>query len=324
MRVHSLHVAVSCSPPRGAWSWRCVQPGGRFTDGSGTEAHATSPRLRLHALVDGLTALADGTAVEVVTTDANTKRMVEEWLPVWAAAGWTKKRLQNKDLLKLLAPQLARLEVTFRIQERRTGDPHAKDCKLHAREAAKHMVVPDQPVLDGATVRNDVEVVAWTDGGARKNPGPSGWGFALVHLKSGATLIRRGGEVHATNNRMELTAILAALQSLTRRTRVEVRTDSKFAISVCEEWRFGWRRRGWKRANGEPPINLDIIRQLDHHVDQHDVRFTWVPGHTGEPGNELADTLCNQAIDDVMASRDPSESERRENPPFPITVAPPP
>ncbi|MEZ4320899.1 MAG: ribonuclease H [Myxococcota bacterium] len=183
------------------------------------------------------------------------------------------------------------------------------------------MDVPDTPPSRGeARVRGDVEVVAWTDGGSRTNPGPSGWGVVLVHLGTGGTLTMRGGEPVATNNRMELTAIAEALSALKRRTRVEIRTDSRFAISVCEDWRHGWKRRGWMRASGEPPVNLDVIQRLDGLVDRHDVRFTWVPGHSGEPGNERADALCNEAIDAVLANRDPSLNERSDRAPFTIEV----
>ncbi len=131
----------------------------------------------------------------------------------------------------------------------------------------------------------------------------------------------RGGVDHATNNRMELTAILNALSLLKRRTRIEIRTDSKFSISVCTEWRRGWKRRGWTRANGEPPVNLDVIQQLDAVLDQHDVHFTWVRGHDGEPGNEYVDDLCNQAIDAVVGEGESDVRERLDAPPFDVRVS---
>ena len=84
------------------------------------------------------------------------------------------------------------------------------------------------------------------------------------------------------------------------------------------EWRMGWKRRGWKKADGEPPVNLDVIQRLDGLLDRHDVCFTWVPGHTGEPGNELADQHCNHAIDAVLAGEPTAWSERHPQPPFEI------
>jgi len=316
---HILHVAVSAKKPRCAWSWRVVQPGNSFVDGTGTDPWASAYRLRLHALVEGLRSLDEGTEVRVITTDSTTIQLAEQWLPAWEARGFNKKRIESRDLVIALASELRRLSVSFTHQPSRKGDPHAKDCSLHAKRAAKRMNPPATPPSRGSvTVRNDVEVVAWTDGGSRTNPGPSGWGVLLVHLGSGATLVLRGGEKIATNNRMELTAIARALGALRRPTRIEIRTDSKFCISACEQWRHGWKRRGWKKADGEEPANLDRIQELDALLDRHRVVFTWVPGHTGEPGNEYADTLCNEAIDAVLAEADPTLVRRTEAPPFPI------
>lgn len=318
-----LYVAVSAKAPRGAWSWRLVHPDGRFEDKTGTEAHATAYRLRLLALTDGLESLPEAGEVEVVTTDQTTITLCTTWLPAWASRDFRKKGIQAVDVVKRLWPALGRLDVTWDHQPRRTGDSHAKDCSLHAKDAAARMEVPNgpPPIRGSATVRGDVEVVAWTDGGSRKNPGPSGWGVVLVHRKSGTTVRKRGGEAVATNNRMELTAIAEALAAFRRPTRVEVRTDSRFAISAATEWRFGWKRRGWRKGDGEPPANLDVIQRLDLLLDQHHVEFTWVAGHTGEPGNELADRLCNDAIDDVIAGKDPNHTEREDTPPFTIETA---
>lgn len=317
----SLYVAVSCKPPRGAWSWRRVDTTGPYADGTGTEANASAYRLRLHALVAGLRALPAGTDVEVVTTDSSLEQLATAWLPAWRANDWRKKGIQSVDLVKQLAEQLDRHTVGFRHLRSRTGDNHAKDCSKHAKDAAAHMTAEDlalPPPKGHVEVRADTEVVAWTDGGSRKNPGPSGWGAVLVHHASGTTMVLRGGETVATNNRMELTAVAEALDAFKRRTRVEVRTDSRFVISAATQWRHGWKRRGWRKADGEEPANLDVIQRLDALLDRHDVVFTWVPGHTGEPGNELADQLCNEAIDAVLAGTDPESRTRQDAPPFEI------
>jgi ribonuclease HI len=319
-RPSELYVAVSARPPRSAWSWRIVRHPGGFVDGTGTEAGASANRLRLHALVEGLRQLGDGEAVQVVTTDANTIRMAEDWIPRWQADGWDRgrgRRIENRDLVMDLAHEIGRLQVAWRHEPRRTGDPHAKDCKRHAVAAADAMTEDDLTIEPmRVEVPSDVPVVAWTDGGALVNPGPAAWGFVLVHLASGTTLQARGGENPATNNRMELTAILKVLETLQRPTRLELRMDSRFAISVCTEWRRGWKRRGWRKGDGEPPANLDVIQALDAVLDQHDVRFVWVPGHAGEPGNERADALCNEAIDAIQAGQDPAWEERSDTPPF--------
>ena len=318
MRPHLLYLAVSCRPPRGAWAFRHVTPEGPFGDVTGTEAHASTYRLRLHALVNGLEAQADGAHVEVRTTDPQLIRVVTEWLPAWVRNDFAKR--DAADLLRRLPPQLARLQVDFAHLEKRTGDPHAKDNSRRAKAAADAMDVTVPPPSQRVTVRDDVQVVAWTDGGCRKNPGPGGWGVVLVHLGTGTTLLRCGGGPEVTNNRMELTAIAEALDAFSRRVRVEVRTDSRFAIDALSKWMPGWKRRGWKKKDGEPPTNLDVFQRLDGLLQRHDVVFTWVRGHSGEPGNERADALCNQAMDALQAGRDPSYEERADEPPFDVVT----
>lgn len=312
-----LHLAVSAKQGRCAWSYRLVTQTG-FEDAVGTDPWASPYRLRLLAMREALPKLADGAAVEVVTTDPNTIRLFEEWLPTWRDRGFRKKEPESWDVLEAMLPDLDRLEVTFRLQRSRSGDFHAKDCSKHAKETAAKMEVPERAVAEAVKVRSDVEVVAWTDGGSRKNPGVSGWGSVLVHLPTGTTQSLRGGDPESTNNRMELTAIAEALDLLKRPTDVEIRTDSRFAIQVCEQWRQGWKRRGWRKKDGEPPANLDIVQRLDALVDRHRVRFTWVKGHAGEPGNELADALCNAAMDAIERGEEASHAERSADPPFGI------
>lgn len=299
---------------RGAWSYRLVS-GGPFVDGGGTEPFATPYRLRIHALNGGLPLVPDGHTVEVVTTDPNTLKLLDEWIPKWRQSGF-RKDPESYDLIEPLFPHLDRLTVTTRHLVTRTGDHHAKDCSKHAKELGARMPTPEVVVKNEATVRSDVEVVAWTDGASRKNPGPSGWGVVLVHLASGTTQLIHGAVEESTNNRMEMTAVAEALTALTRRTRIEIRTDSRFAISVCTEWRQGWKRRGWTKRDGEPPANLDVIQRLDELLERHDVRFTWVRGHDGEPGNELADQLCNTAVDGLPDTA--THRERQAKAPFTI------
>lgn len=310
-----LYVAAACPKDgRCAWSWRLVTPGAGFRDGTGGEAWANPYRLHLLALIDALEHVPAETELTVVTTDQLVVDVCNQHLERWARGGLRKQKCQ--ELLPALFTWVGLLKGE-RLYSR-TGDPHAKDCKKHAKSASKRVQLV-KPPTGPVQVRDDVEVVAWTDGGSRKNPGPSGWGAVIVHLPSSTTLTLRGGEAHSTNNRMELTAIAEALDCFTRHTVVEVRTDSKFSISVCTEWIAGWKRRGWKRANGDPPVNLDVIQRLDGLLQRHRVVFTWVPGHSGEPGNERADELCNEAIDHVLAGTSPDLRERTDTPPFPIT-----
>jgi ribonuclease HI len=138
------------------------------------------------------------------------------------------------------------------------------------------------------------EVVIYTDGACKGNPGPGGWG---AWLRSGAHEKELwGGEPHTTNNRMELTAVIEALASLNRRCAVAVYTDSEYVRNGILTWIHGWKARGWTTADRKPVKNADLWRRLDTLREQHDVTWHWVKGHAGDPGNERADQLANRGV----------------------------
>ena len=136
----------------------------------------------------------------------------------------------------------------------------------------------------------------FTDGACRGNPGPGGWG-AILRL-SGKEKELFGGEPATTNNRMELTAVIRALEALTRRSRVSLYTDSQYVQKGISEWIHSWKRRGWKTADRNPVKNEDLWRQLDELAARHEVEWHWVRGHSGHPENERADELANRGIPD--------------------------
>ncbi len=143
-------------------------------------------------------------------------------------------------------------------------------------------------------------VVIFTDGACRGNPGPGGWG-ALLRFNSEVRELK-GGEPLTTNNRMELLAAISALDSLKKPCRVHLTTDSQYVRLGITEWMENWKRRGWKTAARKPVKNADLWQQLDKVAAGHDVEWFWVRGHSGHPGNERADTLANQAIDEMLSS----------------------
>jgi len=154
------------------------------------------------------------------------------------------------------------------------------------------------------------QVIIHTDGGCRGNPGPGGWGFVCINARTGDALERRGGERQTTNNRMEITAALMALRALAKPgLRVVVHSDSQYVIKAMAEWIGGWKARGWRRKEGEL-LNADLWRELDAAAAQHHVAWRWVKGHAGDRGNERADRLTNDAMDDVQAGRDPAWERR--------------
>ena len=135
----------------------------------------------------------------------------------------------------------------------------------------------------------------YTDGACRGNPGPGGW---AALLKSGEHEKEiSGAEPATTNNRMELTAVIRALETLRRPVQAQIYTDSEYVLRGITEWLAGWKARGWRTADRKPVKNQDLWEQLDALAAQHRLEWRWVRGHSGVPGNERVDRLANEAID---------------------------
>jgi len=143
-------------------------------------------------------------------------------------------------------------------------------------------------------------VEIFTDGACRGNPGPGGWGAMLRY--DGTVRDLSGSEAQTTNNRMELTAAIRALESLTRPCEVQLTTDSEYVKRGITEWLQNWKRRGWKTAAKKPVKNADLWQRLDAAAARHRIQWLWVRGHSGHPENERADELANLAIDEMLAS----------------------
>ncbi len=136
-------------------------------------------------------------------------------------------------------------------------------------------------------------VAIWTDGGCKPNPGPGGWGAVLRFGDHERDL--SGAEAATTNNRMELTAALSALETLKRPCQVVVHTDSEYLRNGVTRWHQGWVRRNWRNAAGDPVANMDLWRRLLAVAAGHMVEWRWVRGHSGDPMNERADRLATEA-----------------------------
>lgn len=144
-------------------------------------------------------------------------------------------------------------------------------------------------------------VEVFTDGACRGNPGPGGWGAILRYQERVREL--HGGEPETTNNRMELTAAIEALQALKEGCRVDVYTDSVYVRDGITKWLSRWREQGWRTAARKPVKNQDLWMKLAELVDRHQVSWHWVKGHSGHPGNERADALANEGLDQMLAER---------------------
>lgn len=141
----------------------------------------------------------------------------------------------------------------------------------------------------------DAPILVYTDGSCIGNPGPGGW--AAIMEYGGHEKVITGGEPSTTNNRMELMAIIMALESLKEACAVEVHADSKYVLDGIDKWIAGWKRKGWKTASGDPVKNKDLWQRLEAAKERHDVRWRKVKGHSGDPLNERCDQLArNEAV----------------------------
>jgi ribonuclease HI len=156
------------------------------------------------------------------------------------------------------------------------------------------------------------DLVAFTDGGCRGNPGVGAWAFLLVDCASRKALECADGEPETTNNRMEMSAAIQALRAVKKpRGSILLLSDSKYLIGCCTEWMAGWKANGWKRKGG-PLKNLDLLKQLDELITKHRVEWRWVAGHSGHDGNEHVDRLANEAMDRIELGRASGHSRRFE------------
>jgi len=145
-------------------------------------------------------------------------------------------------------------------------------------------------------MNNNEPVEVFTDGACRGNPGPGGWGVIL--RAKGREKELWGGEAATTNNRMELTAVIRALEALKHPSEVEVYTDSQYVQKGISEWLHAWKRRGWRTADKKPVKNVDLWQELERAAARHRVSWHWVKGHAGHPENERADALANRGVEE--------------------------
>ena len=142
------------------------------------------------------------------------------------------------------------------------------------------------------------QVIIYTDGACRGNPGPGGWG-ALIRFDSVEKEIF-GGQANTTNNQMELSAAIEGLSILTEPCNVELFTDSKYVMDGITQWIQNWKKNNWRTATKKDVKNKELWQKLDQLIAQHQVQWHWVKGHSGDAGNEAADLLANKGIDSIL------------------------
>lgn len=144
-------------------------------------------------------------------------------------------------------------------------------------------------------------VEIYTDGACKGNPGVGGWGAWLKYNGNEKSLY--GGEENTTNNRMEMTAVIRALEALKRPSEIKLYTDSSYVQKGMIEWMTGWKANNWRTANKKPVKNDDLWKQLDRLSNLHQIEWIWVKGHAGNDGNERADQLANAGVEQVINNR---------------------
>ena len=137
----------------------------------------------------------------------------------------------------------------------------------------------------------------WTDGACSGNPGPGGWGALLKSSDKSKELY--GSDADTTNNRMELTAAIEALNALKKASQVRLHTDSTYVKDGLTKWIHSWKRNGWKTASKKPVKNKDLWQALDAACERHEIEWIWVKGHAGDPGNEKADALARRGAEEA-------------------------
>lgn len=145
-------------------------------------------------------------------------------------------------------------------------------------------------------IRRKIEL--FTDGACKGNPGVGGWGVLINNSNNFIEL--KGTQRQTTNNRMELIAVIEGLKSIKENENIEITTDSMYVKNGINQWINNWKRNGWKTAAKKPVKNKDLWQQLDELVQNYSIKWIWVKGHSGHPGNERADQLANEAIEEFQ------------------------
>ena len=231
-------------------------------------------------------AVARGRAVGIFTSWSECEKQVK---------GFSGARFQSfADVREALA-WLSGTKSTADVPAQKKAAPKAAGNTRRAAGAATHRATPTKKSAAAApAVPADYTIS--TDGSCLRNPGgPGGWAIVAKDMATGQVTERSAGEPSTTNNRMELTAAIEALRYAPEGTRVALYTDSQYLKNGITKWVAGWKRRGWKKADGQPVLNQELWMELDRLYGARTVDFHWVKGHAGNPLNERCDTLAKGA-----------------------------
>lgn len=308
--------ACKGNPGPGGWGAVLLQ-GDLQLNLSGPAKETTNNRMELTAAIEALAFLPVGAHVHLTTDSQYVKNGIEGWIRGWKNNGWVtsqKTPVKNVELWKRLDELRNSRNVTWAWVKGHDTNVYnnladelavrATPSKIPASERSAE-VVEAPSVAYGDTKKIDVSefvaklnksltVKAWTDGACSRNPGPGGWGVVLQQGELACEL--NGGDRQTTNNRMELTAAIVALEKVPEGFTVELTTDSQYVRDGVTKWMIGWKRNGWKTKDGGSVKNQDLWKQLDSARSKHSVRWDWVKGHNGDEHNERADRLAVAGI----------------------------
>ena len=266
-------------------------------------------RMHLTACIDALRETRrllrkDGLRIILDTPHELTANAVNRgWLETWSQNRWNRRegdRVRNADLWQEFLRLMERHDVEVRLTlDSANSDVMLKQAQNLARrevervrEDAAFKEEEEKAVKEGALIR------IFTDGSALENPGPGGWA-AIMEVK-GKRASQSQGFKHTTNNRMELTAAIKALEALNEACRICLTTDSNYVKNGIEQWIKDWKRRAWRTAAKRAVKNQDLWQRLDELAACHEIEWRWVKGHSGHAENERVDALANRAIDTMI------------------------
>lgn len=282
----------------GSWAALIVQ-GELKTELSGSSAATTQSRMELFAAMEALSALPEDASLTVNSTSTYLVKGMNTWIKKWKSNDWRKENgtLKNVDLWQKLDELASKRAVKWVYVRGEDAGDELLGLARREQPAAAASAVGERAEFTLVSASEFLErlqptdaVTVFTDGACKCNPGPGGWGAVLQ--ANGLETELSGGEFYTTNNRMELTAAIKALELLPAGATVSLSTDSNYVRDGLKKWVRNWKKNDWKTNNGNPVKNQELWEILDELVSKCNVDIQWVKGHVGNPLNERADRLA--------------------------------
>lgn len=272
-----------CDPNPGPGGWAAILScGDQVLELSGHEAHTTNNRMELAAAIQGLATLKRPCTVTIFTDSQYLRQGITTWVKSWQRNGWRTRNgqpVENQDLWEELLAQVARHDVTWRWVRGHQGDPLNERADALARRARTGAAAPSHHAASSspeAAATALPEVALYCRGACQGNPGPGGYA-AVIAPAQGEPHVISGGWPNATNNAMELWAVIAGLRSLQQVSRVHVYTTSRYVLDGATRWLAEWEQNGWRTRDGREVQNAALWQELAHVMGDHDLTWHHVP-----------------------------------------------